>query len=115
SFSLDPLTIAEKILRAKAALEAGEEKRRILQAEIARVSIFGDFSEEDREAIERDGKRVIQFYCMKRELYRKAPPLAPELLYVGTEYDLAYFVGIHKEHKTYEKMIEILVEKPLGK
>ncbi len=42
--------------------------------------------------IEREGKRVIQFFCMKSDIGpRDVPP--PEVIFVGTEYDLDYFVA----------------------
>ena len=109
----EPLRIAEKILSLHAAHEKLVEEERILTLEIARVSIFGDFSIQDINQIEQEGKRTIQFFCMKSDVARLAP-LPSELIFVGTEYDLDYFLSINKEKVQYPKMIEILIESPVG-
>lgn len=105
--------IAEKIVSMKAEEEALLEEERILEAEIARVSTFGDFSQEDIDAIERDTRLIFQFFCMKSDLAQEVV-LSPEMIHVGTDYDLDYFVAINKEKKQYPKMIEIIIERPLG-
>lgn len=110
---LEPLLIAKTILELHTKQEKLLEEQRILSAEISRIAIFGDFSKEELSQIEREGKRVIQFFCMKSDLAREMT-LPPEVIFVGTEYDLDYFVAINKERTQYPKMIEILIELPLG-
>lgn len=111
--SLEPQAIAERILSFRAALEKEEEEKRVIEAEIARVAVFGNFSQEDRDAIEKEGRRILQFFCMKSDLARDLT-IPSEMIYIGTEYDLDYFVAIHKERKTYDKMIEIFIDRPMG-
>jgi V/A-type H+-transporting ATPase subunit I len=111
--SSDPLTLAKKIIEFQSMLEQFFEERRLLTAEISRIAAFGDFSREDLHTIDREAKRVLQFFCMKSSLAREIT-LPPELIYVGTEYDLDYFVSINKEPTQYPKMIEILVDRPVG-
>jgi len=67
---------------------------------------------DDIHAIEKDGKRVVQFFCMKSERAREIS-LPPEVIYISTEYDLDYFVSINKEWTKYPKMIEILIDRPV--
>lgn len=109
----DPEKFAEKIISLNAEHEKLLEEERLLTAEIARISIFGDFSKKELDQIEIETKRVFQFFCMKSSLARETT-LPPEVLYVGTEYDLDYFVAINKEKTQYPKMIEIAIEKPVG-
>jgi V/A-type H+-transporting ATPase subunit I len=110
---LEPEVIADTILNLHNSQERLLEEERTLGLEIARVAIFGDFSKEELFQIEREGKRVIQFFCMKSDLARGVP-LAPEMIFVGTEYDLDYFVAINKNRVQYPKAIEITIDASVG-
>jgi len=104
---------AKRIIHLNYELEKLREQERLLSAEIARVAIFGDFSLEDCADIERRGHRHIQFFCMKSTKSHLSH-LAEEIIYIGTEADLDYFITINKELKRYPDMIEMRIEKPLG-
>lgn len=110
---LTPLQVAEQIVQWNGELEKLLEEERMMEAEIARIQAFGNFSKKDLDQLELDGRRIFQFFCMKSDLAHDMP-LPPEVIYVGTEYDLDYFVAINEERKQYPKMIEILIEKPVG-
>lgn len=105
---LSPLKFAESVVKTQSEYEKVLEEQRMLKAEIARVHPFGDFSRKELDQLEVEGKRVFQFFCTKGEL---APP---EMIYVGSEYDLDYFVAINKERTEYPKMVEIHIDRPLG-
>lgn len=109
--NLDPVRLAEQIIKMNDEHEKLLEEERILHAEIARIHAFGNFSKADIDWVEREGKRVFQFFCMKSDL-AMVSSLPHEVIYVGTDYDLDYFIAINKEKTQYPKMIEILVEKP---
>ncbi|OGN56275.1 MAG: hypothetical protein A3D96_02385 [Chlamydiae bacterium RIFCSPHIGHO2_12_FULL_44_59] len=111
--TLHPLALSQQIVQWNEELERLIEEKRVLQAEIARIAAFGNFSKQDIETIYREGKRVMQFFCMKSDLMQKMP-LPPEVIYIGREYDLAYFLSIAKEPMKYPKMIEILIDRPVG-
>jgi V/A-type H+-transporting ATPase subunit I len=108
-----PVELAKKLIELNTAHEQLLEERRLLVAEIARIAPFGHFSMDDLHAIEKEGKRLFQFFCMKSDVAREMS-LPPEVLYIGTEYDLDYFLAINKEPTKYPKMIEILIEKSVG-
>lgn len=110
---LDPVTLAGQIVKWNEDLEKLFEEERILTSEIARIQAFGNFSRHELDKLENESKRVFQFFCMKSDLAREMT-LPSEVIYVGTEYDLDYFVSINKERKQYPKMIEIIIEKPIG-
>jgi V/A-type H+/Na+-transporting ATPase subunit I len=110
---LEPLLIAQTILKLHQDEERLLEEKRVLTAEISRIAIFGTFSRDDLVEIERSGKRVLQFFCMKSDLAREMV-LPPEVIFVGTEYDLDYFVSVNKERTQYPKMIEILIDASVG-
>lgn len=110
---LAPVELAASVLQLHSDLEKIAEEIRGLNGEISRIAAFGDFSREELDAIERDAKRTFQFFCMKSSQAQETV-LSPELIYVGTEYDLDYFVACNKERVQYPKMIEILIDRPVG-
>lgn len=105
--------LAERILHVRDTLEKFYEEERLLKAEITRVGFFCDFSLEDLSILENEGKRILQFFVMKPDKLREIE-LPNEVIYLGTQYDLAYFVSINKERVQYPKMIEIHIDRPLG-
>ncbi|MBX7067497.1 MAG: V-type ATP synthase subunit I [Parachlamydiales bacterium] len=110
---LDPVTLAGWIVKCNEDHEKLLEEERMLTAEITRIQAFGNFSRHELDKLENESKRVFQFFCMKSDLAREMT-LPSEVIYVGTEYDLDYFVSINKERKQYPKMIEIIIDKPVG-
>lgn len=105
--------LAKKILTLKGRLTELTEEERTLTLDISRVEVFGDFSLEDIAYIERQGKRKIQFYCAKQG-FADHPDLAEELICIGSEHGLDYFVGINKVPTQYPKMVEMIIDQPLG-
>jgi len=111
--NLDPVSLSEQIIKWNDEHERLLEEERILNGEIARIAAFGNFSRNELDLLEEEGRRVFQFFCMKSDLAREMA-LPPEVIFVGTEYDLDYFVSINKERTQYPKMIEIIIERPIG-
>lgn len=105
--------IVQRILGLKAEIDKLSEEKRFLEAEISRVAPFGDFSFDNIAFIENAGNRKLQFFCMKTSKRQKVV-LPEELIYIGTDYDLDYFIAINKEPKTYPEMIEMRFEQSLG-
>jgi len=109
----NPVALAERVVQLNMALERHLEDQRVLTTEIARIAPFGDFSKQDAVQLEKEGRRILQFFCLKSDLANDlATP--PELLWVATEYDLDYYVAINEEKKQYPHMIEIQISRPLG-
>lgn len=108
-----PLEIAQKILSLQSHVDLLYEESRLLEQEISRIAIFGHFSKDDLFQIEQEGRRILQFFCMRSSLARETG-LPEELIFIGTEYDLDYFVAVNREKKKYPKMMEILIERPVG-
>ncbi|MBI2812202.1 MAG: V-type ATP synthase subunit I, partial [Candidatus Melainabacteria bacterium] len=104
---------AIKILDLKREVERLSEEKRLVELEIVRVSPFGDFSLADIDFIEKEGIREIQFFCMKTEKAHHTN-LSPDLIYIGSDYDLDYFIAINDEPKSYPDMIEMRIDRPLG-
>jgi V/A-type H+-transporting ATPase subunit I len=107
------MQLSERIIELKEDLEKLHEERRVLEAERSRVAPFGDFSMEDISDIERMGKKKVQFFCMKTSRRQKAI-IPDEFLYIGTEYDLDYFISISSETLYPSGMIEMRIDAPLG-
>ena len=107
------MQIAERVIELREDLEKLEEERRLLEAEVSRVAPFGNFSMDDIAYIEREGGRKVQFYCMKTSK-RNSFHITDELFYVGTEYDLDYFIAINPDTTAYSGMIEMRIDAPVG-
>ena len=98
---------------SKQRSNASLKKRGSLEIEITRVAPFGDFSLDDIDYIESEGKREIQFFCMKTEKAH-VTDISDEVIFIGTDYDLDYFIAINKEARSYPDMIEMRIDRPLG-
>lgn len=103
--------LAKKILQLKNKLDKLEEEKRVTNLEIARIGIFGRFSFEDIAHIENEGKRKFQFFFAKKGLHHELPE---EVILVGSDHGLDYFVAINSEATQYEKMVEMKIEHPLN-
>lgn len=104
--------IAQQVIDLNSRLEHQKEKLRIIQIEKERVEPFGHFSVEELREIEKETKKKVQFFAIKAtkadEYCQKS-----ELIYLGTQAELAYFVAINQENTSYDGMIEILVDQSL--
>ena len=107
------MQISEGVLDLKQDVEKLYEEKQILESEISRVGPFGNFSMDEIDFIEWEGKRKIQFFFMQSSKSHKTN-FTDEVIYVGTEYDLDYFIGINKESTSYPGMIEMRIDAPLG-
>lgn len=105
--------LAQKILDLKHAHERLEAEQRITQLDIARVEVFGDFSPEDVAYIEQNGHRKIQFY-FARQGFAVKNEVPADVLYVGMENNLEYYVGINDKPMAYDKMVEMKIDQPVG-
>ena len=105
--------VALQIVHLKQEVERLYEEKRLLESEIIRVAPFGDFSLDDIDYIEKEGKHEIQFFCMKTEKAH-VTDISDEVIYIGSEYDLDYFIAINKQPRSYPHMIEMRIDRPLG-
>jgi V/A-type H+-transporting ATPase subunit I len=107
------MQVSERIIELKEDLEKLNEEKRVLDTEIVRVAPFGNFSMDDIAYIEKEGHRKVQFFCMKTAKSHKTS-FPDEIIYVGTEYDLDYFITISTEPISVPGMIEMRIDAPLG-
>jgi len=105
--------IATQVLDLTHEIEKLSEEKRFLEAEITRVAPFGQFSFDDIAFIEKQTGKKIQFYCVKTTKSHEIQEAA-SLIYIGTDYDLDYFIGIHDRPKTYPAMIEMHFDRTVG-
>jgi V/A-type H+-transporting ATPase subunit I len=105
--------LAQKILQLKKSEDSLFEEERTTKLEISRVQIFGDFSLENISSLEKETHRKVQFYCAKIGSLDFSS-LPPECIFVGSDMALDYFMALNPEPKPYPKMMEILIERPLG-
>lgn len=105
--------LAEKVLQLHRTQEQLSEEERILNLEMSRVQIFGDFALEDVAYIESETGCKIQYYCAKVG-FADLASLPPELIFIGSDHALDYFAALNSVPKQYAKMIEIHIERPFG-
>ena len=105
--------IAHRILSLRADVIRLMEEKRMLEVESVRVAPFGEFDMADIDFLEKETSRKIQFFCMKTAKTHQAN-FGNEVLYVGTDYDLDYFVTINREERSYPDMIEMRIDRPVN-
>lgn len=105
--------VANRVIELRQNVEKLEEEVRSIEAEIFRIDILGDFSLEDIQYIEREGKKKIQFFCMKTSAAHTTD-FADSIFYIGTKYDLDYFFAVEDEPKSYPGMIELHIDRSLS-
>lgn len=105
--------VVQKILSNRDQLEKLQEEARLLRLEISRIEIFGNFSMEDIRYIETEAKRTIQFFCAKINSPEKVWNF-PEVIKIGVDDGLDYFVAINRKPTVYPGMIEIKIDAPAG-
>lgn len=103
--------VAQEVLLRQDKMEQLYEEKRMVSHEMERVAVFGDFDPLDIEFIEAQGKRVVQFFFAKN---KNKVPQDPNLLFVGKDHDLYYYISIQKEKVKFEHMVEMKVEDSYG-
>ncbi len=105
--------LARHVVERGVELERLRERVRILNKEIERIEVFGDFSMNELHEIESETRRVIQFFFCKMN----AEPSAvqrPEVIFIRQSHTLNYYVAINKERSSYEGLIEIVIDRSMG-
>lgn len=105
--------VASQVLDLTHEIEKLSEEKRFIEAEIARVGPFGQFSFDDIAYIQEKTGKVFQFFCVKTSKTHEIKE-AESLIYIRTDYDLDYFVGLHDEPKHFPGMIEMHFERTVG-
>lgn len=105
--------IADRILELDDLVAHCDEEIRLLRQEIIRIHVFGDFSLEDLQVIQERGNRVLQFFFAQSGR-KEEKPLPPEVFYVGSAFDLEYFVAINRTKKRYPGLTEMEIAHPMG-
>ncbi|MEI6242416.1 MAG: V-type ATPase 116kDa subunit family protein [Chlamydiota bacterium] len=111
--SSDMDILASRMVSIRANIDKGRMEESALLHEIDRVEPFGDFSLDDFDYLQKEGKRFFQFFCVSKSQAKKAAEFE-ELIYVGENNDFDYFVSINKEWKQYPDFTEITFDKPVG-
>jgi V/A-type H+-transporting ATPase subunit I len=89
-----------------------QEQLRVIKIEIARIEMFGHFSFEDLAYIEKEGHRKIQFFAAKPIAFEDQP-IPEELIYLTSAYGLDYYIAIHSNPVSDERLLEIKMDRPL--
>lgn len=101
---------AERVLHLREELVRAEEERKVTLAEQARIAPFGDFSLEDLDYLESQGKRSIQFFCAKAGKAGELCEKEEGLILIDTVHGMDYFVSVQEKPKTYAALVEMQIE-----
>lgn len=104
--SLQADQIVDVILSLYEQNEKLLEEIRLTAVEISRIEVFGNFSFEDIDYIEKKGKCEIQFFCARSTLFDEQP-IPENLIYVTSDHGLDYFVAFNDHPVSYDRMIEM--------
>ena len=105
--------IVPKILQLKKQQDDLFEEERFVRLEVNRIQGFGDFSYETLRHLEKETGRKVQFYCSKIGAL-DFMELPEECIYVGSDMALEYYMALNVEPRQYPKMLEVVIERPLG-
>jgi V/A-type H+-transporting ATPase subunit I len=110
--SLDMDNIVREIISLHKEREKKEEEIRLLKLDYSRIEIFGHFFLEDIYAIEKEGKRKVQFFVGRPSVFKNENP-PEELIYIASDHNLNYYIAINEKLVTYDKLIEIKIDRSL--
>ncbi len=105
--------IVHAILDLNRKSEEASENIRVLNLEIARIAVFGNFSLSDIAYIEKETQRNIQFFASREGLYHESD-LPDEMIHITNNHGLDYFMAINERPVAYSKMMEIKIERSLS-
>ncbi len=99
--------LADRVITLKENIEKLSEEKLFLEQEIIRISPLGNFSMEEIRYLQKEGHRLITFFCMKSSKNSIVPA---DVFYISSEYDLDYFMAITEKPLTIPGMIEMRVD-----
>lgn len=105
--------IVERILELHNLIASKEEELRVINLEKMRLQVFGDFNLDDIAYIEKESGRKVQFFCAKPSV-REDWTLPVELLYVGYDHGLDYYISFNKEKTHYDGLVEMHFDESLS-
>lgn len=98
---------ANEINHLNKKIERIQEDLRLNELELSKLKPLGSFNIEDLSYIYEHSGYKMQFFC-KSSLTEES--IDNQLIYVGTEYDLDYFVAISKTRLSFPDLIEVKVD-----
>ncbi len=105
--------LVSDIIRLRETIDKRVDQARFLKLEWVLVAIFGDFNKDDITYLDKYGHRKIQFYCGPQGSAEHLDGEA-NLIHVGNESGLDYFVAINSDVTQYPGLIEMKIDKPAG-
>lgn len=103
---LDEDSIVNSILSLQKKIDKALEEKRLVAMDISRIEVYGNFSLDDIAYIEREGKCHLQFFTARPTLFQNED-VPNELIFIGSEHGLDYYLSIADQPFVYEKMIEL--------
>lgn len=101
-----------KILDLHHRSEQISENIRQLTLDMSKISVLGNFSLEDKAYIEKVGNRKIQFFSSRPSLFQDDSE-PDSLIYIASDHGMDYYLSISEIPASYDKMIEVKVDKSL--
>jgi V/A-type H+-transporting ATPase subunit I len=110
--ALDGDLIVNQILDLHRRNEQINETIRLLTLEISKINVLGNFSLEDKAFVEKEAHRKIQFFSARPSLFQDEP-IPESLIYLASDHGMDYYLSINELPASYDKMIEIKVDRSL--
>lgn len=104
--------IVNRILTLSEQRETLDEKIRSLSQDINKIHVLGNFSLEDKAYVEKESRRVIQFFSARPSLFQDEP-VPDNLIYLASDHGMDYYMSINEMPVSYDKMIEIKIDRSL--
>lgn len=109
----DPVEIADRTIFLKNSIEKNHEKQRLLKYEMAKVSVFGDFSLLEFKKIEKETGVKAKFFTSKISK-REQIKLPEYFIYIGSDLSLDYFISLSQKDELHKDFLEVKIDKPIG-
>ncbi|MEZ5315666.1 MAG: V-type ATP synthase subunit I [Chlamydiales bacterium] len=105
--------LAHHVIERNRELEALQEKVRVLEKEMSRIEIFGNFLLSDLADITQQTGWIFQFFFAKTSQSLEAPKDS-RVIFIDHAHGLDYFIAINKQPTSYHGFVEIIIEHSVG-
>lgn len=98
--------LADSIIRLHEKNERLLEELRVINIDIARIEVFGNFNFKEIYSIENDANCHFQFFTVKSTAFQNKQ-IPDNLIYINSEYGLDYYLSVSKDLIVSDQIIEM--------
>jgi V/A-type H+-transporting ATPase subunit I len=105
-----PFELARLVIQTEKELDVYAEQIKLIESEMIQVAPFGHFDKGEMGFIEQKTGFKFYFFVSRKHLDQ----LDPNVFYIGSQYDLYYYVGVAKEPMEVKSCLALQIERPLA-